>query len=59
MAIVDLATSSFILFSVNYKVINGIKVRINGEVRNYGLGLPGRSVPPHVDSDKLRNELHS
>ena len=24
---------------------------------NYG--LPGRSVPPQVDSDKLRNELHS
>ena len=23
------------------------------------LALPGRSVPPHVDSDKLRNELHS
>ena len=23
------------------------------------LVLPGRSVPPQVDSDKLRNELHS
>ena len=22
-------------------------------------GWPGRSVPPHVDSDKFRNELHS
>ena len=21
--------------------------------------MPGQSVPPHVDSDKLRNELHS
>ena len=29
------------------------------EARNYGFGLPGRSVPPHVDSDKLRNELYS
>ena len=25
----------------------------------YGFGLSGRSVPPQVDSDKLRNELHS
>ena len=29
------------------------------EARNYGFGLTARSVPPHVDSDKLRNELHS
>ena len=29
------------------------------EVRNYGFGLPGQSFPAHVDSDKLRNELHS
>ena len=34
-------------------------VRINGEARSYGFGLPGRSVPPHFDSDKLRNELQS
>ena len=26
---------------------------------NYGFGLQGGSVPPHVDSDKLRNELQS
>ena len=29
-------------------------LRINGEVRNYGFGFPGRSVPSHVDSDKLQ-----
>ena len=33
-----------------------VLLRINGEVRNYGFGLPGRFVPPHVDLDKLRNE---
>ena len=27
-------------------------------INNYGFGLPGGSVPPHVDSDKLGNELH-
>ena len=26
-----------------------------GEARNCGFDLPGRSVPPYVDSDKLRN----
>ena len=31
----------------------------NGAARNYVFGLPGRAVPPHVDSDKLRDELHS
>ena len=30
-----------------------------GEIRNYGFGLRGLSVPPQVHSDKLRNELHS
>ena len=30
-----------------------------GEARNCGFGLPGRSFPPQVDSDKLWNELHS
>ena len=34
-------------------------VEISGEALNYGFGLPGWSVTPHVDSDKLRNELHS
>ena len=28
-------------------------------ITNYGFGLSGRSVPPEVDSDKLRKELHS
>ena len=56
--------SSFILFRVfefggNYKAINSIKLRINGEVGNYGSVLPGRSVSPQVDSEKLKNELHS
>ena len=29
------------------------------EARDYDLGLPGRSILPHVDSDKLSKELHS
>ena len=29
------------------------------EAQDYAFGLPGRSVSPHVDSDKLRNELQA
>ena len=36
-----------------------LSVLIDGEVRNHGFGLPGRSIPHQVDSDKLRSELHS
>ena len=43
-----LGRAKYVSFSSNY-----------GEVRNYGFGLPGRSVSPQVDSDKLRNKLHS
>ena len=40
--------------STSLKVSHG-----DGETRNYGFGLSGQSVPPQVDSDKLRNELRS
>ena len=40
-------------------VSESLSWRIDGEIRNYGFGLSGRSVPPQVDSDKLINELHS
>ena len=35
------------------------QLEFNGKGLNYGFGWPGRSVPPDIDSDKLRNELHS
>ena len=39
--------------------VRSFQLKFNGEGRNYGFDLPGQSIPPHVDSDKLRNELHS
>ena len=42
-----------------WAVFRSCEVSFQCEVRNYGFGLPGQSVPPHNDSDKLRNELHS